>query len=134
MWHAAIAMLLIATFFSFVGFVAYELYGPGIHFDIPDYLLPAGWATTTEEMSASGPLAQYRGTLFKCEGDKALKAEFLDGKVNLALSDGRRVRLPEISRGFYGNADGSFVFRSDGAAAFVEEGGARTYADCSAAP
>ncbi|MBI4080134.1 MliC family protein [Candidatus Kaiserbacteria bacterium] len=133
MWQGVIAVLLIAAFFSVAAVIAYQLYGEGIHFNVPDYLLPAGWATTTEEVTASDPLTGYAGTLFECEGEKALRAEFLEGSVNLTLTDGRQVRLPQVVSGSgarYANADESFVFWNKGVTAFVEENGVQTYASC----
>lgn len=132
-WHGVVGIALIAAFFSIVGIVAYQLYGTGIHFQVPDYLLPSGWATTTGQVSASDPLAQYRGTLFECEGEKALKAEFLDGKVNLAFSDGRQLTLPQVvsaSGARYANTDESFVFWNKGITAFIEENGTQTFTSC----
>lgn len=132
-WHGVVGIALIAAFFSIVGLVAYQLYGSGIHFEVPDYLLPAGWATTTEQTSPSDPLADYTGTLFECNGEKALKAEFPDGSVRLALSDGRQVSLPQMvsaDGARYANADESFVFWNKGITAFVEENGVQTYASC----
>lgn len=133
MWQGVIAVLLIATFIAVAGLAAYQLYGPGIHFELPDYLLPAGWATTTGEISVSDPLADYRGILFECADAKALKAEFMDGAVNLTLSDGRQIRLTAIASGDgerYGNTDASFVFWRKGITALVEEQGTQTYTTC----
>ena len=130
-WHAMFGIVFIAAFFTIVGLIAYQLYGPGIHFAVPDYLLPAGWATTSE--TVADPLAEYAGVRFECDGEKALKAEFLDGSVRLALSDGRQIRLPETisaSGARYANTDGSFVFWNKGITAFIEEGGIQTYASC----
>ncbi len=135
-WHGVIGIGLIASFFLIVAVIAYQLYGPGIDFEVPDYLLPAGWATTTES-AAPEPLASYAGTLFECEAERALKAEFLDNKVHLALSDGRRLTLPQAVSGGgtrYANTDESFVFWNEGHIAFVEESGTVTYANCRMEP
>lgn len=133
MWQGVIAVGLIAAFFSIAGLVAYQLYGAGINFDVPDYLLPSGWATTTKSSAPADPLRGYAGTLFECEGEKALKAEFLDGSVRLALSDGRVLSLPQTSSGSgtrYANTDESFVFWNKGITSFVEENGTQTFASC----
>ncbi|MBI4093842.1 MliC family protein [Candidatus Kaiserbacteria bacterium] len=133
MWQGVIAVLLIAMFVALAGLTAYELYGPGIRFELPDYLLPAGWATTTDQISASDPLAAYRGILFLCADQKALRAEFMEGAVNLALSDGRQIRLTQVIAGGrerYANTDESFVFWTKGITAFVEEGSVQTYTSC----
>lgn len=143
MWQGVIAVMLITAFFSIAGVIAYQLYGPGISFEVPDYLLPAGWATTTEGTAPADPLAGYAGTLFECEGDRALKAEFIEGSVRLALSDGRQLSLPQTvsaslpaeasaqaSGSRYANTDGSFVFWNKGITAFIEESGTQTYESC----
>lgn len=133
LWQGVIAVLLVASFFSIAGVVGYQLYGEGIHFDIPDYLLPAGWATTTERVAENDPLSEYAGTLFECEGGKALKVELGNGNVRLALSDGRQVSLPQSASSDgerYTNANESFVFWNKGITAYVEENGVQTYASC----
>lgn len=133
MWQGVIAVMLITAFFSIAGVIAYQLYGPGISFEVPDYLLPAGWATTTEGTATADPLADYAGTLFECEGDKALKAEFLEDSVRLTLSDGRQLSLPQTvsaSGARYANTDGSFVFWNKGITAFIEERGTQMYESC----
>src|SRR3989338_7025287 len=144
MWQGVIAVMLITAFFSIAGLIAYQLYGPGISFEVPDYLLPAGWATTTEGTAPADPLADYAGVLFECDREKALKAEFLDGSVRLALSDGRQLSLPQTvsasgappragephAGGRYANTDGSFVFWNKGITAFIEESGTQTYESC----
>ncbi len=133
MWQSVIAVMLITAFFSIAGLIAYQLYGPGISFEVPDYLLPAGWATTTERTAPADPLANYAGTLFECDREKALKAEFLEGSVRLALSDGRVLNLPQTvsaDGARYANTDGSFVFWNKGIIAFIEESGSQTYESC----
>jgi membrane-bound inhibitor of C-type lysozyme len=132
-WQGGVALVLIIVFFSIAGAIAYQLYGSGIQFSVPDYFLPAGWATTTERESTNDPLANFPGTLFRCGGGAALKAEFLEESVSLALSDGRQVRLPQISEGDerrYANSNESFVFWNKGITASLEESGATTYASC----
>lgn len=133
MWQGVIAVLLIASFVAIAGVIAYQLYGPGIRFDLPDYLLPAGWATSTGEVMKNDPLAEFRGILFQCVNSKALKAEIADGALNLTLSDGRQIRLTAVAstdEERYANADGSFTFWRRGISASVEEQGTVTYASC----
>lgn len=133
MWHGVFAIALIALFFSIVGLIAYQLYGTGIHFEVPDYFLPSGWATTTGNVERGDLFADYSGTLFVCESEKALKAEFLERNVRLMLSDGRVLNLPQMSSAdgaYYANTDGSFVFWNKGITASVEESGTQTYTSC----
>ena len=72
----------------------------------------------------------------ECKNDRALKAEFVERNVRLALSDGRMVLLPKIvsTEGEirYANTDGSFVFKNTENIVFVEEDGVITYSNCAA--
>ena len=72
---------------------------------------------------------------FTCSGGKSIDATFFADRVELKLSDGRSMDLPQTMSGSgirYANADESFVFWSKGDTAFVTEGGndEETYADC----
>lgn len=53
--------------------------------------------------------------------------------VQLELSDGRELTLPQVISGSgarYANRDESFVFWNKGRTAFVEEAGQQTYTGC----
>lgn len=142
-WHVMIAVLLIAYVFGAAAIIAYVLYGPGFEIKVPE-LFGLNSATSTQESMSSEAgtpapvpapdlLLGYPGTLFECEGDKALKAEFSDGRVRLALSDGRQLSLPETTSengARYANTNESFVFWNGNDAAFVEENNIMTYANC----
>ena len=68
------------------------------------------------------PIAE---AVFKCDGDKSIDATFYEEKVDLKLSDGRSMELPQAISGSgarYANADESFVFWNKGNTAFVTEG------------
>lgn len=72
---------------------------------------------------------------FTCADDKSIEATFYPDKVDLKLSDGRSMSLPQTMSGSgirYANADETFVFWSKGDTAFVTEGSdsQETYADC----
>jgi membrane-bound inhibitor of C-type lysozyme len=73
---------------------------------------------------------------FACDGGKTIHAVFATGQppsVELTLSDGRKMRLPQVlsaSGARYANHDGSFVFWNKGRTAFVEEAGHQTYSGC----
>jgi membrane-bound inhibitor of C-type lysozyme len=71
-------------------------------------------------------------TVFTCASKRFVTAIFEGPSVDLMLSDGRRVTLPEESAGGarYQNSDGSFVFSMRGAVAAIVEDGASTYTDC----
>lgn len=137
-----IAVVMAGVFFSLAGLVAYLLYGPGIAVVVPDALLNFGRGTSTaESIGGEVPvpvpdlLGGFPGVLFECEGDKALKAEFVEGSVRLALSDGRQISLPQgtssILEGMrYVNTDESFVFRTKDYSASLEENAIVTYANC----
>ena len=72
---------------------------------------------------------------FKCAGGKSIAATFYADKVDLKLSDGRSLTVPQAmsaSGARYANKDESFVFWNKGNTAFVTEGADEktTYADC----
>lgn len=72
---------------------------------------------------------------FKCDDDKSIKAAFYPDKVDLTLSDGRAVELPQTmsaSGARYANADETMVFWNKGNTAFITEGGddKQTYGGC----
>jgi membrane-bound inhibitor of C-type lysozyme len=72
---------------------------------------------------------------FTCESGKTIGASFYADKVELELSDGRSLSLPQVMSGSgarYANKDESFVFWSKGNTAFITEGagGEETYSDC----
>ena len=73
--------------------------------------------------------------VFKCNDDKSIEASFYSDKVDLTLSDGRTVELPQTMSGSgarYANADETMVFWNKGNTAFITEGGddKQTFSDC----
>lgn len=77
---------------------------------------------------------------FTCAGGKKIAATFVNGKsssVQLALSDGRRMTLPQArsaSGARYANTGETIVFWNKGNTAFMEEKGKTTYANCVTKP
>jgi len=72
---------------------------------------------------------------FACAGDKTIKAAFSPEKVDLTLSDGRTMSLPQAQSGSgirYTNPGEAIVFWSKGNTAFITEGADKkeTYAGC----
>ena len=72
---------------------------------------------------------------YACADDKTIEATYYADKVEIVLSDGREMTLPQTMSGSgirYADADESFVFWSKGNTAFATEGDADepTYADC----
>jgi putative hemolysin len=70
---------------------------------------------------------------FNCAELKNIQAVFYKNKVEIALSDGRKMSLPQVisaSGARYSNEDESFVFWNKGNTAFVEEGGNSTFKEC----
>ncbi|HMN86425.1 MAG TPA: MliC family protein [Bauldia sp.] len=70
---------------------------------------------------------------YGCADGRTIEAVYHKESVDLVLSDGRKLSLPQTMSGSgirYANADESIVFWSKGPTAFVEEGNATTYADC----
>jgi hypothetical protein len=86
--------------------------------------------------TATPALPQSVKAHFACSGGKAIDASFVNGassRVDLVLSDGRKLSLPQAPSGSgarYANADESVVFWNKGNTAFVEEGGKTTYDAC----
>ncbi|MGH6826808.1 MliC family protein [Methyloceanibacter sp.] len=75
---------------------------------------------------------------FKCQGSKSIEAIFYATSVDLKLSDGRSLKVPQAmsaSGARYANKDESFVFWNKGDTAFVTEGkdGKETYSGCATA-
>jgi membrane-bound inhibitor of C-type lysozyme len=72
---------------------------------------------------------------FNCKDGKSIAATFYADEVDLKLSDGRSMKVPQAMSGSgtrYANKDESFVFWNKGDTAFVTEGKdeAMTYSDC----
>lgn len=74
---------------------------------------------------------------FSCEQGKTIGAVFYNAKVDLTLSDGRKLSLPQAisaSGARYANTDESFVFWNKGNTAFISEGKTepqqQTYTNC----
>ena len=81
---------------------------------------------------AQEPISKVK---YSCADDKSIEATYYSDKVDLVLSDGRSMSLPQTISGSgtrYANTDESFVFWSKGKTAFATEGDANdpTYADC----
>lgn len=61
---------------------------------------------------------------FGCANDKTVYAKFYAAKVDLDLSDGRKITIPQVvsaSGVRYANTDESFVFWNKGDTAFIQE-------------
>src|SRR3954452_14575040 len=88
-----------------------------------------------EQAPAANPTAKAK---FACAGGKSIMAAFYSDSVELKLSDGRRLKVPQAMSGSgarYANADESFVFWNKGDTAFITEGkaGKETYSGCTVA-
>ena len=82
----------------------------------------------------SAQQAVINSVTFNCSENKTIQALFFKEKVELTLSDGRNMLLPQAisaSGARYANADESFVFWNKGNTAFVQEGDKTTFKDCS---
>jgi membrane-bound inhibitor of C-type lysozyme len=72
---------------------------------------------------------------FACSAGKTIRAQFRSTSVELELSDGRHLIVPQAisaDGARYANAEGSFVFWTRGDGAFITEGSStmQTYSDC----
>ena len=74
--------------------------------------------------------------LFRCDAGRTVDAVFSNGaqnSVSLALSDGRRLTLPQVMSGSgarYANASESVVFWNKGNTASIDENGKAGYSGC----
>jgi membrane-bound inhibitor of C-type lysozyme len=76
----------------------------------------------TAEARSEDPVSKV---VFDCKDGKTIDATFYADKVDLTLSDGRSMSLPQTMSASgirYANADEAFVFWSKGDTAFVTEG------------
>lgn len=78
---------------------------------------------------------QIASVAYKCADNKTIDAVYYPDKVQIKLSDGRDLTLPQVMSGSgirYANADESVVFWSKGEGAFVTEGDPdkATYDNC----
>jgi membrane-bound inhibitor of C-type lysozyme len=89
-------------------------------------------AMPSEPATAARTLSAF----FVCTGGHSIRAVFNNGsrpRVELTLSDGRYVVLPQAKSGSgarYANQEESFVFWNKGQTAFIVERGKTTYAGC----
>ena len=70
---------------------------------------------------------------FSCADNKKIRALFYAKHVELSLSDGRNLALPQVISGSgarYANTDESIVFWNKGTTAFLTEGTATTFNNC----
>jgi membrane-bound inhibitor of C-type lysozyme len=82
-------------------------------------LVPQTLARATD---ADGVIASVK---YVCAGGKTVDATYFADKVDLVLSDGRSLTVPQAISGSgtrYATADESFVFWSKGDTAFIAEG------------
>ncbi len=100
---------------------------------------PIQIATTTTTTPSSKKVMpvdfgkDINSVLFVCADNKKIGANFKEKGVNLTLSDGRTLSLPQVisaSGARYANSNESFVFWNKGNAAFVTENDKTTYASC----
>ncbi|MEI7688865.1 MAG: DUF333 domain-containing protein [Candidatus Nomurabacteria bacterium] len=98
--------------------------------DIYLYKLPQKEVTVTPVTNDT----IVNSAIFNCLENKNIKAIFYARKLELNLSDGRNLILPQnisASGARYTNSDESFIFWNKGDTAFVEEKGVTTFKECS---
>ena len=83
---------------------------------------------------AESPVAT---AIFKCQGGKSIDVTFYASSVDLKLSDGRSLKVPQAMSAFgarYANKDETFVFWNKGDTALSEgKDGKETYSCCAVA-
>ena len=70
---------------------------------------------------------------FLCSSNKVIQAQFRERSVNLELSDGRNLTLPQTMSADgarYANADESFIFWNKGDGAVITEHNKMTFNNC----
>jgi putative hemolysin len=90
--------------------------------------------TTVENLSPTPTSDKIINSVtFYCHPNKEIKAVFYEDKVEITLSDGRNMTLPQVisaSGARYANSDESFVFWNKGDTAFITEKDKTTYENC----
>ncbi|HQU07675.1 MAG: hypothetical protein B7X04_01890 [Parcubacteria group bacterium 21-54-25] len=74
---------------------------------------------------------------FSCDGGKTIRAIFRNNEVQLLLSDGRNLLVPQAiaaSGARYATQNDAFVFWNKGNTAFITEGSTTTYKNCVVMP
>ena len=122
------------SFFVLVCAVA----GIGLGFFLTHPFMFSDWFSSHSSVQTTLPASIVASSsdvaaLFTCADAKTINARFLDKGVQLSLSDGRQISLPQAlsaSGARYANPDGSFVFWNKGNTAFIQENDATTYDGC----
>ena len=96
---------------------------------------PAAGKDTGENQMAPAEREPISEATYRCEGGKGIDATYYPDSVDVTLTDGRSLELPQAISGSgarYANADESFVFWNKGDTAFVTEGpdDTMTFKDC----
>ncbi|MBU6323695.1 MAG: MliC family protein [Patescibacteria group bacterium] len=93
--------------------------------------------TASPSAAAQPANAVVNDVTFRCDGGKTVRAVFHPHDVQLLLSDGRNLTVPQAisaSGARYANADESFVFWNKGDTAFITEASSTTFANCALMP
>ena len=134
MWHGTIAFSYLAIGAGIVAGVTYLLYGiPGHGSTATSTPATSTLAVATTTVTNIVLPTLSGGFRFDCSNGKGIEAVFSSNSVQLALSDGRQITLPQTISGSgarYANADESFVFWNKGNTAFITENGSNTYDGC----
>ena len=101
--------------------------------------LGASAAMSTESSTPAPADEPIATAIYRCDGDKGIDATYYPDSVDLTLTDGRNLVLPQVISGSgarYANEDESFTFWNKGDTAFITEGSDDnlTFKDCSAVP
>jgi len=109
---------------------------PSLAFVVRQPMLAAAFAASMAALATVAHAEEPVSVVtFACAEDKSIHATFYADKVDLDLSDGRTMSLPQTMSGSgirYANSDETFVFWSKGDTAFATEGadGKETFSDC----
>ncbi len=124
-WYSQVVAVVLALGIFGVGFwlgrYSVQLGGPTVRLVSP--------AATSTELGES----VVNDVTFSCDGSKTIRSIFHPHDVQLLLSDGRNLTVPQAisaSGARYATQDESFVFWTKGDTAFITEGPATTYENC----
>jgi len=106
------------------------LIGAGVFYSYQKFVVDKAAQNLATNKATAGVISS---ATFYCAGNKNIQAVFFADKVELVLSDGRKMLLPQAlsaSGARYANNDESFVFWNKGDTAFVNEGDKTTFEEC----
>lgn len=132
-WNAVTRYSQIIAIVLFVGVFALGFW-LGTAYEYHAFLNAIPAAIAPAESLGEKPIADVT---YSCAAGKTVHAIYRKQEVELLLSDGRHLTVPQAISGSgarYASTDEAFVFWNKGTNAFITEGSSTTFADCAEAP